>query len=169
MRLYLIRHGIAIDRDDPDCPDEADRFLTEKGAARMLEAARGIHRLDLRPDSLLTSPFTRARQTAGIVAGELGILEREWIATASLLPGAHPRELYVELRRLRAGAAIAFGHAPNVDEVIAYALGNAAAATALKKGAMAVLELGELRAGEGLLLALYPPKALRLIGSQPRA
>jgi phosphohistidine phosphatase len=169
MQLYLLRHGIAIDRADPDCPAEADRYLTDKGAARMLEAARGIARLDPAPDCVMTSPYTRARQTAAIVAGELGIPEREWITTTALLPGAHPRELYLELKRLRGATVMASGHAPNVDEVIAYALGNAAAATALKKGAMAVLELGELRPGEGLLLALYPPKALRLIGSHPRA
>jgi phosphohistidine phosphatase len=164
MLLYLIRHGIAIDRADPDCPAEADRFLTPKGIERMRRAAAGIARLDPAPDCLLTSPYTRARQTAAIVAGGLGIPEREWITTPALLPEAHPRELYTELKRLRAATVMASGHAPNVDEVIAYALGNAAAATALKKGAMAVLELGELRAGEGLLLGLYPPKVLRLLG-----
>jgi phosphohistidine phosphatase SixA len=28
MHLYLIRHGIAIDREDPNCPPDTERPLT---------------------------------------------------------------------------------------------------------------------------------------------
>ena len=31
MQLYIVRHGIAIDREDPKCPSEAERYLTEEG------------------------------------------------------------------------------------------------------------------------------------------
>jgi phosphohistidine phosphatase SixA len=31
MRLYLIRHGIAMDREDPKCPPDTERALTPKG------------------------------------------------------------------------------------------------------------------------------------------
>jgi hypothetical protein len=33
MEVVLIRHGIAIERDDPECPADAERWLT-KGSAR---------------------------------------------------------------------------------------------------------------------------------------
>ena len=55
MMLYLVRHGIAIDRDDPACPAEAERYLTEEGLKRTREAARGIRRLLDRPATLLSS------------------------------------------------------------------------------------------------------------------
>jgi len=42
MLLYLVRHGIAIDRDDPKCPDEAERYLTEEGIKKTREVARGV-------------------------------------------------------------------------------------------------------------------------------
>ena len=31
MRIYVVRHGAAIDRDDPKCPPEAERYLTLAG------------------------------------------------------------------------------------------------------------------------------------------
>jgi hypothetical protein len=40
MRLYLMRHGIAIDREDPDCPPDPERYLTPKGIQRTRAAAR---------------------------------------------------------------------------------------------------------------------------------
>ena len=29
MQLYIVRHGIAIDREDPKCPPDPERYLTE--------------------------------------------------------------------------------------------------------------------------------------------
>ena len=31
MQLYIVRHGIAVDREDPDCPPDPNRFLTQEG------------------------------------------------------------------------------------------------------------------------------------------
>jgi phosphohistidine phosphatase SixA len=31
IQLYLIRHGIAVDREDPNCPPDTERPLTPKG------------------------------------------------------------------------------------------------------------------------------------------
>ena len=68
MRLYLMRHGIAIDREDPDCPEETQRYLTAKGTQRTRSAAHGLADLGVKPAGLLTSPYIRAVQTAEIVA-----------------------------------------------------------------------------------------------------
>jgi len=42
MQLYLVRHGIAIDREDPKCPAEAERHSDEEGIKKTREVARGI-------------------------------------------------------------------------------------------------------------------------------
>ena len=47
MIVHLFRHGIAIDREDPASPPEADRFLTPKGIAKTEAAARGLHALGI--------------------------------------------------------------------------------------------------------------------------
>jgi phosphohistidine phosphatase SixA len=41
MILYLVRHGIAIDREDPDCPPETERYLTRDGIKKTREVAKG--------------------------------------------------------------------------------------------------------------------------------
>jgi len=66
--LYLIRHGLAAERGDA-WPDDAKRPLTERGMSRLRKGARGLARLGVSLDVVLTSPLVRTRQTAEIVAG----------------------------------------------------------------------------------------------------
>src|SRR5436853_7070712 len=65
--LYLIRHGIAEERGDR-WPDDAKRPLTEDGIDRLRKEARGLARLGISIDLVLTSPLVRTKQTAEIVA-----------------------------------------------------------------------------------------------------
>src|SRR5436309_9518738 len=68
--LYLIRHGLAEERGDA-WPDDSKRPLTEEGMSRLRKQARGLARLGVTIDVMLTSPLVRARQTAEIIAAEL--------------------------------------------------------------------------------------------------
>src|SRR4030095_15722922 len=68
--LYLIRHGLAEERGDA-WPDDAKRPLTEEGMSRLRKIARGLTRLGVSIDTVLTSPLVRPRQTAEIIAGGL--------------------------------------------------------------------------------------------------
>jgi len=34
MQLFIVRHGIAIDREDPRCPPDPERYLTEEGVEK---------------------------------------------------------------------------------------------------------------------------------------
>lgn len=65
MELYLIRHGIAVDRK-PDTKDE-ERELTAEGREKTLKVAKRLYDLGLRFDLILTSPLVRSRQTAEIL------------------------------------------------------------------------------------------------------
>ena len=65
--LYLIRHALAEERGDK-WPDDSRRPLTAGGIAKMKKTARGLARLDIRLDVILTSPLVRTRQTADIVS-----------------------------------------------------------------------------------------------------
>jgi phosphohistidine phosphatase len=76
MNLYLMRHGIAVAADQPGIESDSERPLTSKGTKRMRQAARGVRRLGVSFDKILTSPFVRARQTAEIVAESLGLEDR---------------------------------------------------------------------------------------------
>ena len=65
MELYLIRHGIAVDRK-PDIKDEK-RPLTAEGREKTLKVAKRLYNVGLRFDLILTSPLVRSRQTAEIL------------------------------------------------------------------------------------------------------
>ncbi len=70
--IYLLRHGIAVSHGTPDIPDD-ERPLTPEGEKRMRQVGRGLKRLGLKLDRIVTSPLPRALKTAEIVAGELGM------------------------------------------------------------------------------------------------
>ena len=57
--LYIVRHGIAVEPGTPGIPDD-ERLLTSKGEKRIRQIARGLVRLDLKLDRIVTSPLPRA-------------------------------------------------------------------------------------------------------------
>lgn len=65
MELYLVRHGIAADRET--YTNDEERPLTHKGRQRTSLVAKRLYELDLRFDMILTSPLLRARQTAELL------------------------------------------------------------------------------------------------------
>ncbi|HVA71805.1 MAG TPA: phosphoglycerate mutase family protein [Candidatus Limnocylindrales bacterium] len=164
MKLYLLRHGIAIDRDDPGCPPEADRFLTPRGIAKTEAAARGLHMLGVKPSLVLTSPLLRAVQTAEIACNAFGYPVTKLRQTDALRSDSEPATLFEELSGVKAGEVLCVGHAPNLDEVIAFAIGSHSLVTALKKAGFAALEIDALSPPRGFITAIYTPKALRLLG-----
>jgi phosphohistidine phosphatase SixA len=111
MRLFLARHAKAA----PGHPDEL-RPLTPDGRdqARSLGAELAVHR----PDTVITSPLLRARETAAeiarVAAAELRVDER-------LAPGATLEDLLDAIAD--AGeVVVAVGHQPDCSE-LAEALG----------------------------------------------
>ncbi len=165
MRLYLMRHGKAIQRGEPNCPPEAERFLTPEGVKKTREAAQGLRGLGADPDLILSSPYLRALQTAEIAAQALEYTLEKIRRTDALLPEASPGELYKELSRLKAGEVLCCGHAPNIDLLISYALGARNPITALKKAGVAELEIESFSPARGILTAVYGVKTLRLLGA----
>ena len=161
MLLYIVRHGIAIDRDDPDCPPEVERYLTSKGVERTREAARGLRRMDISPDHALASPYVRAVQTAEIFCTALGLPESRIKKTEALKPEAPPRLLFEELTKSKAQEVICFGHGPNVDELIAFATHAPKAYTEIKKAGVACLDLHSVAPADASLLWLLTARALR--------
>jgi phosphohistidine phosphatase len=158
--LYLIRHGMAEERGDA-WPDDAKRPLSEEGIARLRKAARGLNRVGVSMEVMLTSPLVRARQTAEIIAAELD--PHPSIAQIdSLSPGGTYAALCGDLEKHARKARIALvGHEPGIGELGARLLGSRHAIE-FKKGAIARIDLDEIPpAGPGDLRWLLTPKFLR--------
>jgi len=164
MRLYLVRHGVAVDRDDTDCPPDTERPLTPKGVKKSHDAAMGLLALGVKPDAVLTSPWLRAVQTAEIFCEAIGFSSNKIIRTDSLKGTSTPTELLRELAKMKSKEVMCFGHEPHLHMVIGQVLHTGARITELKKAGAACLDLERISPPQGQLIALYPAKALRLIG-----
>ena len=160
--LYLIRHAIAEDRGEA-WPDDSKRPLTADGAARMKKTARGLARLEVAIDLLLTSPYVRARQTAEIVAAALEP-HPTIVSVDSLAPGGAYAAVTADLqkhgRKPRLGLV---GHEPGMGELAARLIGSRHPVP-FKKGAVCRIDVEEMPpTGPGDLRWMATPRILRAI------
>lgn len=164
MRLYLVRHGLAVNPAEPNCPPDPKRFLTPEGIKKTRVAMLGLAALGVEPQVLVSSPYLRAVQTAELAAEALKYPADKIRTIEALLPGTAPGQLLRELARIDKEEVMCFGHAPNLDLVIAHCLGLRNPVTQLKKAGAAGLDLQSLSPVKASLLWLYTGKALRLLG-----
>src|SRR5258708_10171861 len=106
MQLYIVRHGIAIDREDPKCPPDPERYLTEEGVEKTKQVAKGVAALGVTADLFLTSPYVRPAQTAEIFGGALEYAKQKIRRTGLLLPGAEPSRLFPRLAQGKKAASV---------------------------------------------------------------
>jgi len=154
MELLLVRHALAVEQGQVE-PDEA-RPLTEEGRLRFRRVVRALDRLGLRVDRCLHSPWTRAVETADLLAP---VIDGESVVEP-LLARAPGEELVASLRGTRPALV---GHEPWMSELLSLLVfGHAREAErfVFKKGGVARLE-GEARPGGMRLLAFLPPGTLR--------
>ncbi|MCB1168963.1 MAG: histidine phosphatase family protein, partial [Leptospiraceae bacterium] len=121
--VYLIRHGVAMDREDFR-GDDLERPLTEAGEKKTRQAMDGLAgllRTDKQMPEVLSSPARRASQTAEIFRKAWG-KQAEILIRDSLKPGATALDyldamIYHPLKADR--ALLIFGHEPEISETCA--------------------------------------------------
>ena len=157
--LYLIRHGIAESRGEA-WPDDAKRPLTDEGMSRLRRSARGLVRLGVSIDVVLTSPLVRTRQTAEIVAAAFG--PRPAVVNVdALAPGGAASALAGELEKHARRTHIRIvGHEPGIGELAAWLVGMRHPIE-FKKGAVCRIDVDSLppRGSAGNLRWLLQPKS----------
>jgi len=168
MNLYLLRHGIAVAGDEPGIETDSDRPLTPKGIKRMRKEAKGIRRLGIAFDAILTSPLVRARQTADIVAEILG-MESQLHEISGLAPESSVENLLFGLTRFQnLEHLLLVGHQPLLGKTAAFLLhgkDRSPLDIELKKGGLCAIEIEGLPLDKpGTLQWLLAPKQLRLMG-----
>ncbi len=160
MYIYFLRHAIAA--ESGQFKNDADRPLTDEGVKKMQKAAKGMKRLNLGIDRVISSPYVRARQTAEIAAAALG-LDKDIQFDDSLTPDAMVSDFLKLLGKIPSNATpLLVGHEPTMSLFIA-ALVSRSGDTALemKKGGLSLIRLSQLTRGGGTLEWLVPPGLLR--------
>jgi phosphohistidine phosphatase len=164
LELYLVRHAVAALRG-PEYPDDAVRPLTPEGIDKCRHAVMGLRELGVALDLVLTSPYTRAQETASLVAAGLRPKPRVTVVEA-LAPGHRPAQVMAAVEsHAQAGRNVSrialVGHEPDLGELAARLLG-AKGVIAFKKGAVCRIDVDRaMPLGPGTLRWFLPPRALR--------
>lgn len=167
MQIYIVRHGKALDYHDPQATSDEMRWLVEEGRDQVSTMAALLARLRVQPDLVLSSPLVRARETAEIIAEELGVASGVTIEE-ELAPGGSPAGvLDAIVRRGRVRTVVVAGHMPGVGRLAGYLLHqDPDGGFGFQTGAIARIELpdDDLAPGGGRLRWMIPPSvAARLL------
>lgn len=171
MKLYLLRHGIAVERR-PGRSD-AQRRLTPRGRRRMQRIARAMSLAGIRVDAIYTSPLPRAAQTAAIVTAALDAPDP--VESPALAPGGAVAALLQEIARQhrRPGAGVLLvGHEPDLSRLASRLVTGAPnGVLRLRKGGFCRLDVPDDRLRYGRCATLEWLVAPRLLlrggGSKP--
>ena len=163
MKLLLIRHAIAEEREDFAKTGKDDRLrpLTDEGRKKMRQAARGLQTIAPEIDLLATSPLTRAAQTGAIVDSVYGGLKE--VEIEELSPESTPNDFLRWLRKQKAGCIAAVGHEPSISLILSWLLtGSERRIFAFRKGGACLLDFpDEVGAGTATLAWALTPGQLR--------
>lgn len=142
MILYLMRHASAgTVRENPTL--DAKRSLVKEGKEQCMLMARVVAALKAQVDVVVSSPLKRARQTAQLVATELGYDSKVEVSAALGLDGT-----YADFQQMLAKYAdregiLAVGHNPNIFQFLGRLItGNGGAAIRMRKGSIARIDMG---------------------------
>jgi len=116
MILLLVRHAQAGERDPAEWPDDRSRPITARGRKIQARVARALGEMGLTPDAIVTSPWTRAAETADVLARELDLTAPP-IVSEALAAEPDPARLDADIgERGEHGVEAAVGHSPWVEE-----------------------------------------------------
>lgn len=157
MRIYFLRHGKAMARAEWRQADEL-RPLTAEGERLVAAECAAVARLTGGLEVIVTSPLTRARRTAEIVADALGmraaLVDDERLghgldaAVLARVVAAHPGVQSLML----------VGHEPDFSATIAELIGGGR--LDMKKGGLARVDVRGTGLDGGVLAWLLTPGQL---------
>lgn len=149
MNLYLLRHGLAVERTIPEFKLDSDRPLTPEGRKKLKRLGALLVDAEVSFDLILTSPYVRARQTAEVLANALGAQKRVEIS-GNLAPGNHLKGLVEDLKRRTQPLddVLLVGHEPDLSRITSIlVVGKPGLPVEFKKGGLCKLEIATLYLG----------------------
>ena len=162
MRLYVMRHGPAVDIGEQGVKTDSARMLSAEGRIKTRQVAEGLAAIGVHPDHIGSSPLVRARETAEIAAKVL--CENATVEACEFLrPNSHTGQLVKWLQQRPGDSALITGHIPDVSMIISELIGGRGnCAIKMKKASVACIVFDETpEIGKGVLEWLLQPDQLR--------
>jgi phosphohistidine phosphatase len=162
MDLYLLRHGKA-EKIAPSGGSDDERPLSARGKSEMQEIAAWIRGQGCMIDCIATSPLTRAKETAAIIAKVYPAVKGPEL-WEELAPGVEFNRLLDRIREQHTTPSLLLtGHEPSMSAFISRIIsGSENVRIELKKGGLA--KIGNFFPGEqssGDLIWLLSPRHMR--------
>jgi len=161
MDIYFLRHASAGQASQAG--NDEKRPIDKTGEQQSREVARALAALEVKLDVIISSPLTRAVQTAKITAAELDHKD-EIVTDGALRPEASYKQFEHLLARFGKNKAImVVGHNPSMTDFLNQMLAGSDSAEFIdfKKGAVAKVEKD---GSEAAVLKWYmTPKLVRAI------
>jgi len=162
MEIYLMQHGPALPREQ-----DPDRSLSPAGEARIHASGKALKKMGIGFDVILSSPKKRSKQTAAIVAQEVGFPSEKIIETEKVEPMTPPEETVKTLTDCAGNKRILIaGHLPSVAEVASFLLTEGSKALVeFEMGGCCRIDVEDLPIRSGRLRWYVTPEQLDLIAS----
>lgn len=166
MIIHLIRHAQAIE-SSREIADE-QRWLTCRGRKRFRQVAAALRKLAIEPEAILTSPKTRAVQTADILAEALRFAGELQLVPA-IGAGFDSAALRQQLLSRPGTAELVFiGHEPDCGALVAELL-RLDTPCLLTKGSVVTLEVTLTNSGVAARLLRVITGGGRVIDAKGKA
>jgi len=163
MVIYFLRHANAGQKHFSSPENDEKRPIDKVGEEQSHDVGRALAAIGVTVNVIISSPLTRATQTAAIVSQELGH-EEKIVTDAALRPEATFEQFKALLNRYKDKLAVmVVGHDPSMTEFVNKVLsgGVPMAAVEMKKCGVAKVEK-ELRR-PAVLRWNMPPKVVQKI------
>ena len=113
MKVYLMQHALAYSSQE-----DQERPLSPAGIDQAKAAAKGIKRLGLSFDLIVTSTKRRAHQTAALIAEGVRFPHSDIMTSEVVLPQGQPQELLDLLQKESPQSSVlVVGHMPHLEKL----------------------------------------------------
>jgi phosphohistidine phosphatase len=162
MKIYLMQHGPALSKDQD--PEEG---LGSEGKEKIHAGGKALKKMGVTFDAILSSPKKRSKDTAAIVAEQVGFPLEKIIETKNVKAMAPPEDTVQALSELSGAQRVLIaGHLPSVAEVASFLLTEGSkAAVQFEMGGCCRIDVDELPTHSGRLRWYLTPAQLELIAS----
>lgn len=161
MEIYMMQHGEALPKErDPQ------QGLSPEGERQIELSAKAISRMGIIFDLIISSPKKRAKQTAEIVAKELGYPIDKIEVSESFKPLSPPADAISYLKSfMDKGSIFIAGHLPSLAEIASELMSEEHILIQFQMGCVCRIDVEELPTHKGKLIWHLTPQQMTLIAT----